>query len=77
MLSVGAIRFADRFCARRKGGAGGGGWVHPSGFQCMVAVGASCRKTLVRAGWTICLLLCKNWHRKQSFHLVGALFLAF
>ena len=28
MLSVGAIRFEDRFCASRKGGTGGGGWVH-------------------------------------------------
>ena len=27
MLSVGAIRFEDRFCANRKGGTGGGGWV--------------------------------------------------
>ena len=26
MLSVGAIRFEDRFCASRKGGTGGGGW---------------------------------------------------
>ena len=29
MLSVGAIRFEDRFCASKKGGIGGGGWVHP------------------------------------------------
>ena len=28
MLSVGAIRFEDRFCASKKGGRGGGGWVH-------------------------------------------------
>ena len=26
MLSVGVIRFEDRFCASRKGGTGGGGW---------------------------------------------------
>ena len=26
MLSVGAIRFEDSFCASRKGGIGGGGW---------------------------------------------------
>ena len=31
MLSVGAIRFEDRFCASRKGGTRGGGWVHPEG----------------------------------------------
>jgi len=29
MLSVGTIRFEDRFCASKKGGIGGGGWVHP------------------------------------------------
>ena len=29
MLSVGAIHFEDRFCASKKGGIGGGGWVHP------------------------------------------------
>ena len=28
MLSVGGIRFEDRFCASKKGGIGGGGWVH-------------------------------------------------
>ena len=30
MLSVGAICFEDRFCTSRKGGTGGGGWVHRS-----------------------------------------------
>ena len=33
MLSVGAIRFEDRFCTSKKGGVGGGGWVHP-GVPC-------------------------------------------
>ena len=28
MLSVGAIRFEDKFCASKIGGIGGGGWVH-------------------------------------------------
>ena len=27
------IRFEDRFCASKKGGIGGGGWVHP-GVPC-------------------------------------------
>ena len=30
-LSVGAIRFEDRFCASKKGGIGGGGWVSARG----------------------------------------------
>ena len=33
MLSVGAIRFEDRFCTSKKGGVGGGGWIHP-GVPC-------------------------------------------
>ena len=33
MLSDGAICFEDRFCARKKGGIGGGGWVQP-GVPC-------------------------------------------
>ena len=33
MLSVGAIRFEDRFCASKKGGIGGGGWVHPGSWS--------------------------------------------
>ena len=28
MLSVGAIHFEDRFCTSKKGGIGGGVWVH-------------------------------------------------
>ena len=46
---VGAIRFEDRFCASRKGGTGGGGWVHRSGWPCMAAVAAGYRKGLVSA----------------------------
>ena len=52
MLSVGVICFEDR-C--RKGGTGGGGWVHRSGLQCIAAVAAACRKALVDIGWAICL----------------------
>ena len=50
LLSVGAICFEDRFCASRKGGTGGGGWVHRPALQCMVAVAAACRKALVNDG---------------------------
>ena len=48
MLSVGAIHFEDRFCTSRKGGTGGGEWVHRSSF--MAAVAADYRKGLVSAG---------------------------
>ena len=82
MLSVGAIHFEDRFCASRKGGTGGSGWVHHSGRQCMArhsmaAVAAGYRKGLVSAGWPVLLLSCTNGHRKWSFHLVGTPFLAY
>ena len=77
MLSVGAIRFEDRFCASRKSGTRGGGWVHRFGRQCMAAVAAGYRKGLVSAVWPILLLACANGRRKRSFHLVGAPFLAF
>ena len=73
---IGTIRFEDRFCASRKGGTGGGGWVHRSAWQRMVVVAAACRKTLVNAGCAICLLSCTNGRRKRSFHLVGTPFLA-
>ena len=78
MLSVGAISFEDRFCASRKGGTEGGGWVHCSGLQCMAAVAAGYRKGLVSAGWPNLLFSCANGRKKKrSFHLVGAPFLAF
>ena len=38
MLSVGAIRFEDRFCAGKEGGIGGGGWISARGAVHMAAV---------------------------------------
>ena len=76
MLSVGAIHFEDRFCASRKGGIEGGGWVHRSALKHMVGVAAACRKALVNDRWAICLLFCTNGCRKHSFYLVGTPFLA-
>ena len=61
----------------RKGGTEGGRWVHHSGWQCMAAVAAACRKALVNAGWAFCLPSCTNRGRKCSFHLVGTPFQAF
>ena len=37
MLSVGTIRFEDRFCASKKGGIGGGGQVSARGAVHMAA----------------------------------------
>ena len=51
MLSVGTIRFEDRFCTSRKGETGGGGWVHRSGWPCMVAAAAGYR---IGQRWMAC-----------------------
>ena len=59
MLSVGAIRFEDRFCASRKGGTGGGGWVHRSAWWRMVATAAACRPG--GAWWRLQLPVEKPW----------------
>ena len=45
---VGAIRIGDRFCASKKGGLGGGGWVSTQGAVCMAAALTGCRKGLGR-----------------------------
>ena len=42
MLSVGAIRFEDRFCTNKKGGIGGGGQVSARGAMHMAAALAGC-----------------------------------
>ena len=44
MLSVGVIRFEDRFCASKKGGIGGGGQVSAWDTVHMAAALAGCRK---------------------------------
>ena len=63
MLSVGAIRFEDRFYASRKGGIEGGGWVSARGAVHMAAALAGCRKALVGTGLSISLLFDTNGHR--------------
>ena len=63
MLSVGTIHFEDRFCASKKGGIGGSGWVSAQGAVHMVAALASCRKALVGTGLSISLLLDTNGRR--------------
>ena len=63
MLSVGAIRFEDRFFASKKGGIGGGGWVSAWGAMHMAAALAGCRKALVGTGLAISLLFDTNGRR--------------
>ena len=69
MLSVGAIRFEDRFCASKKGGIEGGGRVLAWGA---VHIGWL---ALVGTGWTISHLVSTNRLRNHSSPLVEAPFL--
>ena len=63
MLSVGAFRFEDRFCASKKGRIGGGGRVSAQGAVHMPAALAGCRKALVGTGLSISLLFATNGRR--------------
>ena len=47
MMSHPAMSLRDRLCASRKGGAGGGGWVHLEGANSMAVSGLRDRKVLV------------------------------
>ena len=41
------MTFRDRFCFSRKGGIGGGGWVHPKGADSMAVSGLHFENALV------------------------------
>ena len=58
MLSVGAIRFEDRFSSKR-----GGGRVSAQGAVHMAAALASSRRALVSTGLGISVLFDTNGHR--------------
>ena len=45
-----SMSLGDRLCASRKGGVGGGGWVHPKGANSMAVSGLSFEQPLVGAG---------------------------
>ena len=74
MLSVGAIRFEDRFCTGKKGGIGGGGRAYSGHAVHMAAALADCRTALVGTGGTISHLVSTNGCRNHSSPLVGAPF---
>ena len=60
--------------AKRVGQGEVGGCTTLADSACVVAV--ACRKALVNAGWTICLLSCRNGWRKCSLHYVATPFQA-
>jgi len=65
-MSLPAMTFGDRFCFSRKGGIGGGGWVHPKGADSMAISGLCFENALVGSEWATAVLLCMNRLRKQS-----------
>ena len=67
MLSVGTIRFEDRFCTSKNDRIGGGGWVSAWG-ACAIHMAAAltgCRKALVGTGLGISLLFNTNTNRAR------------
>ena len=54
----------------RKGGTGGGGWVHPKGANSMAASGLVFRSDLVGTGRVIYILSGINGVRNKRSHLV-------
>ena len=47
-----------------------GGWVHCSGWQCMAAVAAACRKAQVNATWSIGCFLAQTGVKNAPFTLL-------
>ena len=65
MMSLLAMSFGDRFCFSRKGGIGGGGWVHPKGANSMATSGLVLRSDLVGTGRAISVLFGVNGVRNK------------
>ena len=65
------MSFSDRFYVSRKGGTGGGGWVHLLCANSMAVSWLGCRKAMVGTGWPIPLLFGINGLRNKLCHLVG------
>ena len=66
-----AMSFGDRFCMSRKGGIGGGGWVHLKGANSMAASGLISRNNLVGTGRAISVLFGINGDRNKRLTLLG------
>ena len=71
MMSLPAMSLGLRFCVSRKGGTGGGGWVHLKGANSMAVSGLVFRSDLVGTGRAISILFGINGVRNQQSHLVG------
>ena len=70
-MSLLAMSLGLRFCASRKGGTGGDGWVHLKDANSMAVSGLVFRSDLVGTGRAISTLFDINGVRNQRSHLVG------
>jgi len=59
MMSLPAMSLGLRFCVRKKGGTGGGEWVHPKGANSMAVSGLVSINDLVGTGRAISVF----WHK--------------
>ena len=69
-MSLLAMSLGLRFYVSRKGGTGGGGWVHLKGANSMAASGFVFRSDLVGTGRAISILFGINRIRNKRSHLV-------
>jgi len=77
MMSLPTMSFGDRFCFSRKGGIGGGGWVHPKGANTMATPRLISRSNFVGAGRAISFCFGINGVRNKQSHLGGPPFPVF
>ena len=71
MMSLPAMSLGLRFCVSRKGGTGGGGWVHAKGANSMAESGLVFRSDLVGTGRAISILFDIKGISNKPSHLVG------
>ena len=77
MMSLPAMSLGLRFCVSRKGGTGGGRWVHPKGANSMAMSRLISRNDLVCIGRAISVFFGVNGVRNEQSHLVGPPFPVF
>ena len=65
-LSSCDVTSCNDLTSSRKGGTGGGGWVHPKGADSMAVSELRFESALVGSEWATAVLLCTNRLRKQS-----------
>ena len=71
MMSLPAMSLGLRFRISRKGGTGGGGWMHPKDANSMAVSGLVFRSDLIGTERAISILFGINGVRNQRSHLVG------